>query len=323
MRIDTPEAAAELLRSQDNILILAHGHPDGDTLGCGYSLCRALRALGKKAAVSCSDPIPSKFDYLKRNLEDQTFEPKYIVAVDVADTALLGKENEQLYKDKIDLSIDHHASNRLFSKASLIDPSAAAASETVLLVIKALSQQITPEIADCIYTGLSTDTGCFRYSNVTPRTLRMAAEMIECGADYNMINTVMFETKSKSYAALERECLANMQMLFDDKCALITITQDIFKKTGSDETECDGIAALPRQVEGVIIGATLREKPDGSFKVSVRTHAPADASQLCSQMGGGGHIRAAGCQLNGPLETAKETLILNIKHYIDSIENTK
>ena len=318
--IETPSAAAELLKKQNNILILAHGNPDGDTLGCAYSLCRALRAMGKKAAVECCDDIPRKFDYLKRELDEQIFEPDYIVAVDVADTKLLGKKDEEKYSDKIDLAIDHHASNRMFAENTLVDSSAASASEVILLVIRELGQKITPEIADGIYTGLSTDTGCFRYSNVTPRTLRMAAEMIEAGADNAAINTVMFETKTKSYAALERECLANMQMFFDDRCALIIVTQEMFRKTGSSESECDGIAALPRQVEGVLIGVTLREKKDGNFKVSMRTHAPANASEICAQMGGGGHIRAAGCQLDGPLENAKKILIENIKKYFESVE---
>lgn len=318
MMIDTFSAAADILKAHDNILILVHGHPDGDTLGCGYSLCRALVSMGKKAVVSCSDIIPEKYSYLSKGIEKVSFTPEFIVAVDVADTALLGKKNEELYADKIDLCIDHHGSNRLFAKQTLLDDKAAAACEIMLEVIKALGVEITTEIADCIYTGLSTDTGCFRYSNVTPRTMRMGAEMIEAGADNAAINTIMFETKTKTYVALEKMCLAGMETYFDERFALITVTQEMFRLSGSDESECDAIASLPRQIEGVVIGATLREKPDGSFKVSMRTHAPADASAICARMGGGGHIRAAGCQLEGPLENAKTVLMKNIKEYFDN-----
>ncbi len=318
MMIENPSAAAEILKEQNNILILVHGHPDGDTLGCGYSLCRALISLGKNAAVDCSDEIPGKYNYLSDGMKKLSFTPEYIVAVDVADTTLLGKKNEQLYADKIDLCIDHHGSNRAYAKKTLLDSSAAAACEIMLLVIKELGVEITTEIAECIYTGLSTDTGCFRYSNVTPRTMRMGAEMIEAGADNSKINTIMFETKTKTYVALEKMCLSGMETYFDEKFALITVTQEMFRLSGSDESECDAIAALPRQIEGVVIGATLREKPDGSFKVSMRTHAPADAAEICAGMGGGGHIRAAGCQLSGPLESAKSVLIQNIKKYFDN-----
>lgn len=318
MMIDTPSAAAEILKAQDNILILVHGHPDGDTLGCGYSLCRALVSLGKKAAVSCSDEIPAKYGYLSRGIEEFSFTPDFIVAVDVADTALLGKKNEALYADKINLCIDHHGSNRLYAEKTLLDDSAAAACEIMLQVIKELGVEITAPVADCVYTGLSTDTGCFRYSNVTPRTMRMGAEMIEAGADNSMINTVMFETKTRTYVALEKMCLAGMEFFFDERFALITVTQEMFRLSGSDESECDAIASLPRQVEGVVVGATLREKPDGSFKVSMRSHAPADVSAICAKMGGGGHIRAAGCQLEGPLENARKVLLENIKEYFEN-----
>ncbi len=317
MMIDTPSSAAEILKAQDNILILVHGHPDGDTLGCGYSLCRALISMGKKAAVRCSDEIPKKYSYLSQEIEDLSFEPQFIVSVDVADAALLGKKNQELYGDKVDLSIDHHGSNRIFAKKTLLDDKAAAACEIMLEVIKALGVEITKDIANCIYTGLSTDTGCFRYSNVTPRTMRMGAEMIEAGADNAAINTVMFETKTKTYVALEKLCLAGMETYFDERFALITVTQEMFRLSGSDESECDAIASLPRQIEGVVIGATLREKADGTFKVSMRTHAPADASAICAEMGGGGHMRAAGCQLDGPLENAKKILIENIKKYFE------
>lgn len=314
--IDSPKKVAEILKEQDNILILVHAHPDGDTLGCGYSLCRSLISMGKNARVSCSDPIPSKYNYLFNDIEEKSFEPDFIVAVDVADTKLLGKENEELYKDKVDLCIDHHGSNRLYAKRTYLDANAAAACEIMLQVIKELGVEISKETADCIYTGLSTDTGCFRYSNVTPRTMIMGAEMIEKGASHADINTVMFDTKTKSYLELQRLCLGGLEMHFDGKCSLITVTQEMFKKSGSDESECDAIASLSRQVEGVVIGATLRERADGSFKVSLRTHEPVDASAICGKMNGGGHPRAAGCQLEGPLEEAKATLLKNIEEYL-------
>ena len=316
MMIDSPKKVAEILKEQDNILILVHAHPDGDTLGCGYSLCRSLLSLGKNAIVSCSDPIPPKYGYLFDDIEEKIFDPDFIVAVDVADIKLLGKANEELYADKIDLCIDHHGSNRLYAKQTYLDASAAAACEILLQVIKELGAEITKKTADCIYTGLSTDTGCFRYSNVTPRTMIMGAEMIEKGASHADINTVMFDTKTKSYLELQRLCLEGLELHFDGKCSLITVTQEILRKSGSDESECDAIASLARQVEGVTVGATLRERTDGSFKVSLRTHAPVDASAICGKMNGGGHPRAAGCQLEGTLEEAKATLLKNIKEYM-------
>lgn len=308
-------SAAEFLKNNNNFLILTHGHPDGDTLGCGLALKEALVSIGKTCRVYCGDPVPAKFGYMGQTDSDD-FIPNKIVAVDVADTKLLGKAFEEKYADKVDLCIDHHGSNRLYAKNTLLDSNAAAACEIILQVIRELDVEITKSIADCIYTGLTTDTGCFRYSNVTPRTMRMAADMIEAGADNAKINTVMFETKTKTYVALERLALDGMKMYFDDKCAFITITQEMFRKTGSDESEVDAIAALPRQIEGVVVGITMREKTDGTFKVSMRSSETADVSEICATMGGGGHPRAAGCTVDGDIENATQTVLENVKKFI-------
>ena len=308
-------STAEFLKNNNNFLILVHGHPDGDTLGCGLALKEALLTVGKTCRVCCGDTVPEKFGYMG-TVDTDDFTPDTIVAVDVADTKLLGKDFEEKYGDEINLCIDHHGSNRLYAQRTLLDSSAAAACEIILQIIRELGVTVTKSIADCIYTGLSTDTGCFRYSNVTPRTMRMAADMIEAGAENAKINTIMFETKTKTYVALERLALEGMKMYFDDKCAFITITQEMFRKTGSDESEVDAIAALPRQIEGVLVGITMREKPDGTYKVSMRSGESVDVSEICAEMDGGGHPRAAGCSVKGSLEQATQTVLDNVKKFI-------
>lgn len=309
------DSAVEFLKYNNNFLILVHGNPDGDTLGCGLALKEALTSMGKSARVCCNDSVPKKFNYMG-TVDIDDFTPDKIVAVDVADAKLLGKCFEEKYGDRVDLCIDHHGSNRLFAKETLLDSTAAAACEIILQVIRKLNVEITKCIADCLYTGLTTDTGCFRYSNVTPRTMRMAADMIEAGAENAKINTVMFETKTKTYVALERLALDGMKMYFDGKCAFITITQKMYRLSGSDETEVDAIASLPRQIEGVVVGITMREKADGTFKVSMRSSEYADVSEICATMGGGGHPRAAGCTVKGDITTATETVLNNVKKFI-------
>lgn len=308
-------AAVEFLKNNDDFLILTHAHPDGDTLGCGLALCEALTLLGKKAVVRCGDSVPLKYAYMG-SVCTEDVECENIIAVDVADAKLLGKAFEERFGGKVKLCIDHHGSNRLYAEKTLLDPTAAAACEIILEVICALGVEVTKTIADCIFTGLSTDTGCFRYSNVTPRTLRMAADMIEKGAEHSRINTIMFETKTRTYVALERLALESMKMYLDGRCAFITITQDMFNTSGSDESEVDAIAAIPRQIEGVQVGVTMREKPDGTFKVSMRSHEGVDVSAICAMMGGGGHPRAAGCTVDGNAETARELVVSHITEYL-------
>ena len=301
--------SAELLKENDNYNILIHAFPDGDAIGSGFSLCRALRSIGKRANVVCSSPIPNMYSYITGDYVEQEFEPKTFVAVDVADLRLLGEGHEK-YAEKVLLSLDHHGTNLRFAKYSFIDPHASSACEIVLEVIKVLGVQIDKRIAECIYTGISTDTGCFRYSNTTAQTLRTAADLVDIGIDSAEINRIMFETKSRSRIEIERLALESMTFHYDDRVAFITITKEMRQKAGVADGELEGITSLPRQIEGVKIGITLRQKDDGEYKISVRTHPPYDAAEICSHFGGGGHVGAAGCTLIGDIDEIKNKMLV-------------
>ena len=308
MDIGVSETAA-LLREKDNILILSHVHPDGDTLGSATALCRALQALGKHARVSCEDEIASKYDYLFRGLEPVDFKPDFYVAVDVADKKLLGEEFMQRYGERVLLCIDHHPSNTKYAQYTLLDSKAAATCELIVRLIRALGVEMDEPMADGIYTGLTTDTGCFRYANVTSYTHRYAADAIDAGANAAQINRVMFETITRTYMELERMAMDGLRFFHGGRCAVILLTQEMFQQSGSSEAECDGIASIPRRIEGVEIGITLREKKNGKFKVSVRTNDRIDASAVCRLMNGGGHARAAGGEVDGPAEAALQSAL--------------
>ena len=310
-RIDVKECAS-LLKEYDNYLILSHRNPDGDTLGSAFALKRTLDIMGKKSFVKCVDPMHHKYSYLWDGVDNTEFAFDKIIAVDVADTKLLGEGFEELYGDNVWLCIDHHTTNREYSENLLLKDSAAAA-VVIYEVICELGVEITPEIASCVYTGLATDTGCFMFSNTTPTVHRIAADVMEKGADYVNINRLMFETKSMSYLRLEQMAVSSIESHFDGKCAIMTITRKMFEESGSSSTECDGIAALPRKIEGVKVGVTIRERHNGSYKVSLRTVEPYDAAKICGKLGGGGHNRAAGCEFECSLDEVKATLLDIIK----------
>lgn len=309
------EKCAQILREKDNILILTHAHPDGDTLGCGFALCRALLKLGKSARVICADDIPKKYNYLFDNMDMPTFEEEYVVAVDVATENLLGSLCD-VYGGKIDMCIDHHGTNTQYATHLLLNADAAAACEIILKVIKALGVQIDSDIANCLYTGITTDTGCFRYASATSNTYRAAAELIDLGADNGTINRVMFETKTKTYAALERLAIEGMEFYCDDRVCVITITQDMYSRTGSNEQETEAIAPLTRQIEGVEIGLTIREKENKSCKCSIRTFDSVDASVLATSFGGGGHKQASACRFDCTVDEAKAMLVAKCKEML-------
>lgn len=302
----------DFLISNDNFLILTHKSPDGDTLGSGYALCYALRNLNKKANVVCSDEIPQRYSYFTNDYAPEDFEIKTVVAVDVADPVLLGKYSDMA----VDFCIDHHKSNKYFAKDTFVNAEAAATAEIIANLLVLLESDITPLIADCIYTGLCTDTGCFRYSNVTSHTLLTASAMLLNGADAYNINRIMFETKTRARVEVEKDVYKNMQFFEDGKISLITLSRTLLEKTGASEDELEGVSAMGRQIQGVEIALTLREKEDGSVKVSARTGESVDASEICKNFGGGGHARAAGCTLSVSLENACEQLVETAKKYL-------
>ncbi len=176
MVIDKKQCA-ELILKNDNFLVISHEHPDGDTLGCAFALCEILRLLGKKRNFACADAIPKDFCYMTERFEGDKIENPYIITVDVADIKLLGALAEN-YGDKIDLSIDHHKSNTFYAKNCLVEDRAAAC-EIIYELIEYLPIEDDLYIRECIYTGISTDTGCFRYQNTTPETIRLAATLTE------------------------------------------------------------------------------------------------------------------------------------------------
>lgn len=310
------ESAAKTLLSKDKILILTHRSPDGDTIGSGYALAMALRKLGKSVKVDCTDPFPEKYSYFTDKLEKLEFDEEFVVSVDIADTKLLGEKLSD-YADKIDLCIDHHGSNTKYAKEYYVEASAAAAAQVIAKLIRLMNVEFDKDIANAIYTGITTDTGCFRYTNVTAETHRIAADMIDCGAESGMINRLMFETKSRSRLEIERRVMDSIQFYLDGRCAIAYATIDMMKESGAVDSDMEGVSSLPRQIEGVMAGITLREKNNGKFKVSVRTTDELDASAICANFGGGGHKAAAGCMITGTLNEAIEQIIEVVRQALE------
>ena len=305
---------AEFLKAHDNFEILTHAYPDGDTLGSGFALCLALQQMGKNARVITTN-VPSKFLYLLNGVKHQSFEAETIVSTDVASDSLLGS-NMETYKGRVDLCIDHHGSNNFTAKYKYVDSHAAANCEIIYKLLTELDVDFTEEIANCLYTGISTDTGCFRYTNTTSDTMRITAFLMDLGCNSAYINKVMFETKSKEKIQLEHAVYDTIEYCADGKCAIIYTTLDMREKLDVGDDEMEGLASIPRQIEGVLIGITMREKDGGFFKVSVRTNDNINASDFCSIFGGGGHPAAGGCTIEGSLEEVKAMLKKAVVEFI-------
>lgn len=309
---------AAYLKKHDNYVILTHASPDGDTLGSAYALYYALNEIGKTACVLCPEVIPSKYDYFARKTDHVSRENATVIAVDVADNRLLGSLKDE-FGDAVDLNIDHHISNTRFSNNLLLDASAAATAEIIYELIVKMKIAINDITAKALYTGIVTDTGCFKYSNVTAKTHIIASELYEFNIDAPEINRLMFDTKSRNLLELEKMVLETAEYYFDNRCMLLSVTAEMQEKTGCCGTELEGIAVISRSVEGVKAGITFKQTDENEFKVSLRTYPPLNASAICKKLGGGGHNAAAGASVKGSLEEVKEKVLQAVKEELEKI----
>ena len=304
---DQVVTVAKKLLKMDNVLIFSHRSPDGDTLGCAFALCRGMRSLGKKANVMCADAIPGKYAFMQEGMERQNFEPEHYVSVDIAAPHLLGRLEEE-YAKKIEICIDHHVSNSFEAPVRLVDSNAAATAEVIWLILCTMGAAMDKETASCLFAAISTDTGCFKYSNVTGRTHLIAVELMKYGVDCPAINFKLLDEVSQAQLELKKQALSNLEYFCDNQCAVVTITTDMIKQTNASPEDLDGISNIPRSIAGVECGITMRQIEDG-WKISVRSSEKVNASELCGKFGGGGHKAAAGCKFGDDYESAKKQLV--------------
>lgn len=306
----TTKEAAALLRQQDDILILTHRRPDGDTIGCAAALCAALRQLGKRAYLL---PNPDITDmnavYAAPYWAPEDFAPAFIVSVDIAARGLFFPAAEA-YFDRIGLAIDHHPSFEGFGAEQCVDATRAACGEIIYEICRELGE-LTEEVALPLYAAVATDTGCFVYANTTSNTHAVAAALLETGIDYFSVNKRHFRTKSRRRIALEADLLSNMEYFHEGRGVFLTIPLALMERLGATESDAEDLASLATIVEGVDCGALLRELRPGQWKLSLRTgtNGRVNATAACQRLGGGGHAMAAGATLEGGIGEVKAKVL--------------
>ena len=306
------------LFKHDNFLILMHQNPDGDTIGSGFGLYYGLKSIGKNARVLCSDDIPGIYEFLKKEYQEIDFIEQFIISVDIGSENLFGDSLEK-YKGSVDLNIDHHFSNENFAKYNYVDATSASTSQIIYEILDKLDIDLSVIMGKCLYTGICTDTGCFRYRNTTSKTHMIASKLLELDFDHSEIVYNLMESKSLQKLELEKHIINNMKFYFDGIVGIAYITQDMIEKSGASPYEVDGFSSFVRQIKGVEIGVTIKEKTKTFCKVSIRTSGNYDASMICSMFGGGGHKNAAGCIFNTGVEDALSKLLEQIKKIIDGV----
>ena len=296
------------LRGHDNFVILTHRRPDGDTIGSAAALCRGLRQIGKTAFVLTNEQFTPRFGPFLDGLTCQALPAgATVISADIASEGLLSFDAVRMGLTPV-CAIDHHGSNSL-ACPKLVEADKAACGEIVYAVLTELGVTVTKQIAECLYTAISTDTGCFKFSNTTANTHRTAAALIAAGADVYPINKLFFDTKSFARLRLEAKLTDTMEFYADGAVGVCTMPKSLLAAFTVTEDDLDSISGFARSIEGVRIGIMIREVEDGLGKISLRTEAPYDASAICQRLGGGGHAAAAGASVPGGIEGAKAAIL--------------
>jgi len=297
-------AVVEALRAHDRFLVVAHENPDGDALGSLLGLTLGLRSLGKDAVMYLSGgaPLPGEYGFLELDDLQRTvpadLETRVLVAVDCASEQRIGPEPELLRRARLVVDVDHHHDNTRFGAVNLIVADASSTAEIVRDVLAELGVPLTAPIAEPLYVGLVTDTGRFQYSNTTPKALRLAADLVEAGADVHGIFRHVYETVQFAKLKLLARALDRAQLYEGGRLVVSYLLKDDFGAVGAEEPYSEGIIDYLRSVEGSEMVALIREPPredEPARRVSLRSsHDEVDVSAIARKQGGGGHRQAAG-----------------------------
>ena len=298
---------ARWLESRNDFCILTHRKPDGDTVGSAAALCLGLRKLGKRAWVLENPEMTARYAWLHEGLTVAApKEGDTLVCVDVASPGMLPRAFAA-YQQRIQLRIDHHGSATSFTPCELVEPQTGACAEIIYDVLTELGVELDEPIAEALYVGTSTDTGCFRFANTTAHSFQVAAACAAAGAPLFRINLEMFETNSLARLRIQGWMAENARFLAGGKLVICAIPKSVETELGANEDDMENISGFPRTIAGVKMAATLRESSEDGVKMSVRAVPGYDAAAVCARFGGGGHKGAAGASIALPLaEAAKE-----------------
>lgn len=316
------EQAAQFIRSNDHFLVVSHVQPDGDAAGSTFAVAWMLQSLGKHFTLINEGPIPEKFMYMAaerhtvihNEADPGSFTQRYthVISVDCADYSRIGTVKKRFAEDVHILNIDHHATNDRFGSSNLVDEQAAATVEVLYDLCEHMKIPFTHELNVCIYSGLLTDTGGFRYANTTPKVMQIAADLLNRGVKGHELAERLLEKLSYPQISLIKSSLSTLSFAHSNQVAWLSVTLEDVTASGASNEDLDGLVNYPRNIEGVEVGLLFKERGEGIVKVSLRSNGKADVALVAKSFGGGGHIRAAGCTVQGTLEEAIERVVKEV-----------
>ena len=313
--VNSIKKIVDIINSSNDIYIASHINPDGDNIGSILALGLALRKINKDVHIFKTDDIPSDYLFLPEVNTIKEYDVEDIelfLVLDCSDIDRLGKYKCLLDKSKYVINIDHHISNTFFGDCNLVDDKSAATGELVYELIVRLGIDIDKEIADCLYTAISTDTGSFMYSSVTYKTHEIISKLIESGVEVGKININLYQSRSVERTNLFINSINTIKYYNDNKITSIKVTQDMLSKVNAKMEDTEGIISFIRDIKGVEVACLLKEYNKNEIKVSLRSKEIVNVSEICAAFNGGGHIRAAGCTINKNIDDAERLIIEKI-----------
>jgi bifunctional oligoribonuclease and PAP phosphatase NrnA len=306
---------SRVLSEEDNFIVVTHVNPDGDAVGSLLGLNGALREMGKQSIALTGAPVPVLYDFLPGKSDIITDVsmlsncPNWIISVDVAAEDRISADIKSFRNNARIINLDHHPTNPGFGFLNLVDPEATSTTEVIFGVLERTNYRLSKQVAKCLYTGLVTDTGCFRFSGVKGKTMAFGAALLDSGFDSYDITRHLYEEYPLSRFQLERIVLERMEILLDGLVMMSYLSYDDFNRIGADFSETENLVNKLREGRGIQVGVLITQITDEVVRVSLRSKGGVDVSSLAMKFGGGGHLKAAGFKSTLPLNDIRQRII--------------
>jgi len=303
------------IEQRSRFLLTSHARPDGDAIGSALACCQILRSMGKEAEVILRDGVPRIYKplpFADTVITAERVNGKYEAAI-ILECDSIQRTRLQGLEDRFLISIDHHVSGRPFAHVNWIDPKAVATAEMVYRLAREAGVKISPEIATCLYTAVLTDTGSFMFEGTNEHTFALARELVLAGADPVHCARNVYFGHSTAKMRLLGSALSNLHR--EGALAWVWVTHEQMERAEAREEDCEGLVNYALSIQDVEVAAFFRELPNGSFRVSLRSKGQLNVAEVATQFGGGGHVCASGCSVEGPLAVAIARVVEQLRSH--------
>lgn len=313
----------DVLGKRSSFLVTSHENPEADNIGSELALASLLGELGKEVHIRNTDPVPANLLFLpgsEKIKNDLTPAPSFEVAVvlDCGNLSRVGKVEPLVKKGSLVINIDHHVSNTGFGDLNYVDAKAAAVGEMLVDFFSPLGIGIGKERAACLYAAILTDTGSFRYRNTSPRTHEKAAALLKEGIDPYWISEEIYQSRPVSAYRLLALALSNLRLSEDGRIAWSAVSREMYRKAGAGADDTEGFVEQLRSIQGVEVAILFKEEEEREVRVSLRSRGKVDVNAIARELGGGGHLAAAGCTVTGKLDEVVEKVVAEVRRKLPS-----